>query len=166
MTPFGDELLRAMIARGLTQTALAARSGYGATNLHRVLTGERMPAPYVVARLAEALSWPSLVDRGADARSAVCALCGVQFVRASVGGPSRYCSRKCRRAVQARQSRESKRRRSLTETRFLRERLDLHQSAIGAFCRGCEPEGECRDSTCALREVSPLPLASRGRRVA
>lgn len=34
------------------------------------------------------------------------------------------------------------------------------QAAVDAMCAGCEPLGLCRDTACALRAVSPLPLAS------
>lgn len=36
--------------------------------------------------------------------------------------------------------------------------LATHRQAVEAMCRGCEPEGRCRDAGCALRPVSPLPL--------
>jgi len=36
--------------------------------------------------------------------------------------------------------------------------LEDHRQAVEAMCRGCEPEGRCRDAECALRPVSPLPL--------
>ena len=39
-----------------------------------------------------------------------------------------------------------------------RQVATLH-AAIDAMCRSCEPEGTCRDEACALRPVSPLPLA-------
>lgn len=34
------------------------------------------------------------------------------------------------------------------------------QSAVDAMCAGCEPMGLCNDMSCALRPVSPLPMAS------
>lgn len=161
MGAFADELRKAMAARGMTQTGLGKRTGYGASNLHRVLTAGRLPAPEVVERLAEALDWPSLVERAIAARTGRCALCGATFVRAAVGRATRYCGAGCRRAAQARQSRDWRRTRTLTETRLTRQRLDQHQLAVLAFCRGCEPEGQCRDARCSLRPVSPLPLARR-----
>ena len=39
--------------------------------------------------------------------------------------------------------------------------LDPRQAAIDAMCRGCELEGECRDTVCALRAFSPLPIYRR-----
>lgn len=160
------ELRRALAARGMSQTTLARLSGYGASNIAKVLAGERYLSPHTAARIAEALDWPAIVTVAIKDRTTTCALCGASFVRPITRGPQRYCGRKCRRAASARQSRDSHRRRALTETRLARERLSLHQQAVAAFCHGCEPEALCRDASCALRPVSPLPLADRRLRVA
>jgi len=159
MTTFHAELRRAMAAKGLTQTALARAVGYGATNLHKALAGERIPAPEVVAALAEALARPSLVDLAVTARTTRCALCDAPFVRHHRKPGTRYCGRPCQRAAVGRQHRDSVRRKALTETRLLRQRLDQHQLAVLAFCRACEPDGVCRNAGCELRPVSPLRLA-------
>lgn len=37
--------------------------------------------------------------------------------------------------------------------------IEALRVAVAAYCRGCEPEGVCRDSACALRMASPLPVA-------
>lgn len=37
--------------------------------------------------------------------------------------------------------------------------VEAYVAAVDTFCRSCEPEGRCRDGTCPLRPVSPLPLA-------
>ena len=38
-------------------------------------------------------------------------------------------------------------------------RLGEYQESVAAFCRSCEPVTRvCRDATCELRGVSPLPL--------
>lgn len=163
MSAFAEELRRAMTKRGLTQTALARRSGYGASNLHRVLSDGRIPAPDVITRLADALAWPSLVERAIADRTGRCAMCGAPFVRHHKKPSTRYCGRLCQRAAVARQSRDHHRRKVLTETRLVRQRLDQHQLAVLAFCRGCEPDGECRTPECSLRPVSPLRLAQHAR---
>lgn len=160
MSAFSAELRRAMVAKGLTQTALARSVGYGATNLHKALNSERIPAPEVVALLADVLDRPSLVSMAVAARTARCALCDAPFVRHHRKPSTRYCGVLCRRAAAGRQQRDSHRRKALTETRMVRQRLDQYQLAVMAFCRGCEPDGVCRDAGCSLRPVSPLRLAS------
>lgn len=163
---FASELRVAMAAKGLTQTALARAVGYGATNLHKVLAGERIPAPEVVAALAEVLGRPALVDLAVAAKTARCALCGAPFVRHHRKPATRYCGRPCQHAASARQQRDWHRQKTLTETRMVRQRLDQYQLAVLAFCRLCEPDGVCRDAGCELRPVSPLRLAPRRARVA
>lgn len=162
---FAPELRRAMKARGFTQTALGRQTGYGSSNLSPAIAGRRLPSPEVVVRLAEALDWPALVERAIEERTSRCVLCGATFVRPAPGKRRVYCGRNCRRAAQARQSRDWRRTRTLTETRLTKDRLALHQEAVAAFCRQCEPEGQCRDAGCLLRPVSPLPMAV-SRRVA
>lgn len=39
--------------------------------------------------------------------------------------------------------------------------LQIHRSAVASMCRSCEPDGFCHQSDCALRPVSPYPLAGR-----
>ncbi|MGH2465415.1 MAG: helix-turn-helix domain-containing protein [Candidatus Limnocylindrales bacterium] len=39
--------------------------------------------------------------------------------------------------------------------------LEVVQASVDAMCAGCEPLGVCRTPECALRPVSPLPLALR-----
>lgn len=161
MTAFSADLRRAMTAKGLTQTALARAVGYGATNLHKALAGERIPAPDVVAALAEVLERPGLVGLAVAAMTGRCALCEAPFVRHHRKPNTRYCGRLCQRAAAARQQRDWHRSKTLTETRMVRQRLDQHQLAVLAFCRDCEPDGVCRDAGCRLRSVSPLRLVAR-----
>lgn len=161
MNAFASEVKRAMTAKGLTQTALARSVGYGATNLHKVIAGERIPAPEIVAAMADVLGRPALVDLAVAVKTTDCAMCGAPFVKHFRKPGTRYCGRPCQRAAAARQSRDSHRRKALSETRMTRQRLDQHQLAVLAFCRRCEPDGVCRDRGCELRPVSPLRLVER-----
>lgn len=63
-----------------------------------------------------------------------------------------------RAAAEYRRS-ESKRQ---TRSRTTERRLLTIQAAVDAMCAGCEPLGVCRTADCALRAVSPLPLALDG----
>jgi len=85
--------------------------------------------------------------------------CDTTFVDLSRRVNGRYCGGRCRRAADARRRRVSKGDRE----RFANTRLARYREAIAAFCRACEPEGECRDSTCAIQAagVSPLRLSQR-----
>lgn len=47
----------------------------------------------------------------------------------------------------------------VTRNRSLERRTLTIQAAVDAMCAGCEPSGACRTTECALRPVSPLPLA-------
>lgn len=79
---------------------------------------------------------------------------------ARVRGTTNSVSRKTlTRAVAEYRRSESKRQ---TRTRTTERRLLTIQSAVDAMCADCEPLGVCRDGGCALRAVSPLPLALDG----
>lgn len=51
-------------------------------------------------------------------------------------------------------------------SRTIETRLGVVQAAVDAMCDGCEPAGICRDAMCALRPVSPFPVALRPRKSA
>lgn len=163
MTAFSTELKRAMTTRGMSQTGLAKRAAYGRSPLARIIAGETLPTPEVAERLAEALDWPGLLAKIVPSREGRCVLCDAPFVTAPRGHSRRYCSNRCKRAAHMRMAREGMRSRALTETRLTKKRLADHQEAVAAFCRGCEPEGLCRDDECGLRPVSPLRFVALSR---
>jgi hypothetical protein len=49
----------------------------------------------------------------------------------------------------------------VSRSRGLERSLGVVQASVDAMCAGCEPLGVCRDGECALRPVSPLPMALR-----
>ncbi len=63
----GEKLAEARIRAGLTQTALAALVGVNRSNINRIESGERSPAPATLVALAKALrvSIDSITDRSA-----------------------------------------------------------------------------------------------------
>lgn len=166
MSAYSKELRAAMTRRGVKPSTLADRIGYGRTNLRRILDRDVLPTVEVAQRLAEELEWPSLATKAVEARTGTCELCGATFVRAPRGHSRRFCGSRCKGASHARRARDSMRTKTLTETRLTRKRLEDFQLAVLAMCRGCEPEGRCRDADCALRPVSPLTLADVRVRVA
>lgn len=51
-------------------------------------------------------------------------------------------------------------------SRTVERRVGVLQSSVDAMCAGCEPLRVCRTPDCALRAVSPLPLALDPRKTA
>lgn len=151
---FGVGLRKAIVRRRIAKRELARRSGVTRSAIANYCCGSNLPTQTTAARLAEVLDASALLEIMARARELVCPIDGVRFVFA---GQSRrtYCSPECQHvADKMRQGVDHR----VTSEAAVR-RLKLHQQAIGAMCRSCQPDGECRDATCPLRVVSPLPLA-------
>lgn len=162
MTSFAIELRRAMRVRGLRITDVMARTGLSEATIVRHRRGIDIPRLATAATYAEALDWPSLLAIVSEARQGACELCGAPFVDAGKARRRRFCGMRCQRTVSNRQWRRSERE---VPSRIMRTRLDVFHAAVAAHCRGCEPEGLCRDAECALRPVSPLAYVAM-RRVA
>jgi hypothetical protein len=106
-------------------------------------------------RLAEALTWEGLASISLAQRLGTCELCGASFVSRERGGNRRrYCKRACILTAQRRRNKEKVR----ESAAVAMHRLHDHQEAVLAMCMGCA-DGQCPDGTCALRGVSPFPLA-------
>lgn len=162
---FSTELRRAMTRRGMTCRRLAELVGCDQKTIHEARKPTWHPVHSFALAMAEALDWEYLADLSLAANTRQCAYCGSGFIITRTQGVERkHCSKRCQvndahrfsreRGRYARQREERERHRKLLDAR-----LTQHQEAVAAFCRECEPEGLCRTAECALRDVSPLPLA-------
>lgn len=150
---FADELRRAMAARKVDDSALAQRMGIHRAAVWQWRTGAKMPMLAMADRLAEALDWDSLLTMVMIHRRKRCARCRKTYYRGSRPN-QKYCGSTCKRAVDKAKASDRLISRSRSRVKWLQDAIALH-------CKGCEPLGICRDSTCALRPVSPLPLIQR-----
>jgi hypothetical protein len=178
---FGRELVKACGRRHIPLAELERVTGVGHTSLDNYRRGLILPKVEVALSLATALAWPRLGQMIVAYRTFVCARagCGRTF-RNDTGAPRRYCSETCqriagnlrlaqrrtRRAGQTGDGRtaEAARRQLRSGLALADERARLVESAIGAMCHDCEPDGLCRTAACALRPFSPLPLEVHGNR--
>lgn len=163
MTAFSAELKRAMTIRGVTRADIYRPLGACSSLAKRWTTGEAFPDHGTVLAIADLLDWPHLVTLSLAARSGTCEACGAPTLATRGPRPPRFCGARCIRRTRDRQLNARKR---LQAVGVVKRERDLLREAVAAMCRGCEPEGLCRDAECALRPVSPLPLASARLRVA
>lgn len=146
---------------GLSWAKLAARAGVSKVHLKRVAYGGGLASMEVTAKLAEAIPAPSLVSIMGRIRSRRCPRCGVGFQVESHGRHRVYCSDDCQNKASRERTHDRQYRGVVSELRTTRDRLVVLSDAVGAFCRSCEPDGQCQMAECELRAVSPLPLARR-----
>lgn len=172
---FGQEMMRALQARGIPRLELARTVGIGRTALDHYRTGSVLPKTATARAIASVLDWPKLARIVEESRTGPCARpsCGQRF-RNDGGSPKKYCSPACVRIAQEQRIAETRNRqagatdkaayrtaamkRLKSAVRIADERAEAAQAAIAAMCAGCEPEGLCRDAVCPLRPFSPLPL--------
>jgi hypothetical protein len=111
------------------------------------------------SRYAEALMAPHLVSLCASLRTKECEVCGSSYVEDHNGGlAQRWCSDNCRWVGRGREKAQKGRDETQRRYDLWARRARKLAKAVGAMCRGCEPEGACRQADCPLRPVSPLPL--------
>lgn len=168
MTPaerFGSAFRSARTRRGMTNTEVRMRLGVSDNAVSRWATGQRLPHHERAVGLAEMLDAPHLARLSIELRGRTCVICERAFIDMSARLHGRCCSPACR-ARYGDQGNAAKAARTRVRGELARRRLTIHQEAVTAFCRACEPEGLCRTSTCELRPVSPLPLADERLRVA
>lgn len=157
MNTFSAELRRAMAARGMTCRSLAEAIGCASATIGSARKPTWRPNQQLAVAMAEVLDWDGLVGLSLKANTRECGYCGKAFVLQRM--PARFCSKRCRENVwQSRARYPQKKAERLRSRKLLDARLTLYQQAVAAFCKGCEPEGLCRDAGCALRPCSPLPL--------
>lgn len=172
---FGAELRRAIDARHTSIKALERTTGIDDNTIDSYLHGYNLPRTEKAAVLAETLRWPRLLSMIVEARTGACQRPGcVLTFRNDNGRPQLYCSTACQRQAQALRTASTRARqagqtgdprRRYQEVAQLRsavrigdERIAVLMEAVAAFCAGCEPQGVCHESACALRTASPLPL--------
>ena len=154
---FGAELNRAMKARGVGVRSLSAQLGIAHSSIGAWRAGRNLPCLETAQRLASGLSAQRLLAIVLEARTGRCETCGRAFTNQG-GVAKRYCDDRCRcQAEKVRHARGPAPIRAVVAERRLRE----HTAAVEAMCAACEPDGLCVTPGCALRPVSPLPLARR-----
>ena len=165
---FRTRLRTAMKRAGYDQKTLAIEVGMSRWAVGCWVNGRTMPKGEVAARLAEVLDAPDLVGLTLDARRRVCAWCQGAYQATEKLTVARFCTKECRvawwhweRSQQAGERRLDNLVQTRTEVDRLRHERRTLTSAIDAMCRACEWDGVCKDAGCALRDVSPLPLAKR-----
>jgi predicted nucleic acid-binding Zn ribbon protein len=154
---FGALLVETMAARGVGKKGLARQLATSGGLIWQWSAGNNLPRLETALRLAEALGEPRLADIVREARTVNCEVCGTPILNEG-GTPVRFCTESCREVRRKlRVGAEPARVRAVGAER----RLALYQDAVATMCRGCEPEGLCRDAECALRPVSPLRMARK-----
>ena len=153
---FAEALRKTMAAGHVRVYELADRTGLDRQTIGSLRSGHHNPKPSTASRIAEALNEPELLAIVMRDRVRTCALCGNGFTTIhNVITRRIYCSEKC--AQSAGNRRRIVKRHS--DFRTERHRLSEYQEAIEDFCHSCEPvDLICRDDTCHLRPVSPLPF--------
>lgn len=155
---FGALLTETLAERGVSRRGLARALGTSPGLLWQWSAGNNLPRLETAQRVADALGEPRLAAIVREARTVTCAACRATMV-VEGGRPRRWCSDACKVVGNAMRSGVPSRERAVVAER----RLALYRDAVAAMCQGCEPEGLCRDASCALRPVSPLPLAKAPR---
>lgn len=151
---FGTLLTETMAARGVGKKGLARQLGTSGGLLWQWAHGNNLPRLETALRLAEALGEPRLASIVREARTQQCETCGTDILNEG-GTPVRFCGETCKAIRNQLRGGKPARERAVVAER----RLALYQESVATFCRGCEPDGLCRDAECALRPVSPLRLA-------
>lgn len=161
MTPaerWSADLRRAQTFRGVSNRKLAAAAGVSKRAVDAWRAG-RMPRMEVAVRVADVLDWGSLLEAVRQHRERACEACGGPMMATGYGPERRWCGDRCGSRAWHREQRESE---STRELAVLRLAVTEHREAVAEMCRRCTlGEGTCWDGTCALRDVSPLPLARR-----
>ena len=164
VTTFSEALAAAMQRSGYNITRTAAAIHRNTQTVGNALRGVNVPRLETVAALADVLHAPELLAYSERDRTRQCVVCNQGFVtRHTRKSVQRYCSAKCSNVYWTRRH-TSKRRNSVRREIHL---LSEYQDAVAAFCRSCtQGEPACRDNTCELRPVSPLPFIAIHRRAA
>jgi len=151
---FGNELKKALKARGVGMRTVSEATGMGRNAVHNWRDGRNLPRIESCRKIAEALDWPRLAELGISLRQKACDVDGVTFLDNSGSDNRRYCSASCQDVAEKRRKGTPAPQRGAAAER----RLLVARRAIAAYCNGCEPSGRCVTAECALRPVSPLPL--------
>jgi transcriptional regulator with XRE-family HTH domain len=151
---FALALRTAMTQSGIGVLQLSALTGIHNTTLSGYRNAHRVPDLPRADRLAEVLDSPKLRDVVRQTFERKCIRCSKTFLTDGRNiSRRRFCGRTCR-TMTAREHTG----RPTPKFEKLGPVVKRLEMAVAEFCGGCEPEGVCRDSGCALRAVSPLPL--------
>jgi DNA-binding XRE family transcriptional regulator len=156
---------RAMAKRGVTQKEIALAIGLSPTTISTYTTGKKVPKHVVAVRMADFLNWPEVVTLSTKLHSHGCEICGRTTLDAGQQYKKKYCGRACRSTAHTRKQRARRTGVSHERDRYVRRRLSVFQESIDRYCHDCTAgERLCRDETCSLREVSPLPFVQYERK--
>lgn len=157
MTAFPKQLRTAMTRRNASRADVYNAIGTTSSSVKHWLDGSAYPDHQFVIALAEYLHWPSLVAISIADRSGTCEAegCGKPTMGTRGPTPPRYCGDRCIRRTRDRAQFDRKR---LQVAGRWKRRAEEAEEAIARMCRGCEPEGVCRNEECELRSVSNLPF--------
>jgi transcriptional regulator with XRE-family HTH domain len=165
---WGYRVRRQRLAQGMRLIDLAAHAGMTDRGLWALEHGKTFPRYTSACRIAEALGDTMLVDMIHARRWKDCVICGRRFLNLTDSDRKVICGLECKRRNQMAKTRgyeETHRENQLKRWRnqYERERkvAQAHQLAVIAMCKSCEPAGLCRDAGCALRPVSPFPVARK-----
>ena len=145
----GSAIRRRMAERGIgTMAELAELIGVTPTMVGFWRSARYLPSLEKASQLADVLDAPEILFLTRQAQVGICRVCLAPFQKVKGERRTRktYCSIRCRndyhKGVRAK---------------------DRHpaETAIAAFCQGCEPEGLCRTEDCALRAFSPFVFVAR-----
>lgn len=157
---FGDTLRQAMTSRGYSLASFSRATGIAISTVSYYLKSGRIPTMARADLFAEILDTPQIAIVAFRALQRRCKRCGRKFhAEAQNRHHTVYCGNTCRTAAHRARARK-------VEVTNRRVRTRKMERAIEAHCRWCEPSGICREPTCALRGVSPLPLIQLDRRKA
>ena len=146
---FAARLRESMERHGHSRASLAEAIGVSPTMVGYWRFGRYLPPPPVAELMSEVLDDAHLLRLVIVARTIRCPGCDTTFDRGQTR--KQYCTAVCQRNAHGKDGKKSP---------------DPRQAAIDAMCRGCEPEGTCRDDGCALRPFSPLLFVPLHRRSA
>lgn len=140
---------------------LAAEVPMAQSAMYRLTRGDRFPSLRVAEALARILDAPYLAEAMLERRKKSCIICGATFIDRGTKRDAVCCGTPCNRTLRARRDRGIREHSNAHAAIIARRRLETYSAAVVAFCRSCEPEGICRNGSCELRTVSPLPLSVR-----
>ena len=163
-----SEFRTALRKRNVQQYEVADAVGLSRTTVSTYVTGKKVPKHTTSIKIADFLGWPAILEVSVKLHSSSCRVCGRQMLDAGQQHKKAYCSAACRSTAHTRKSRERRSGQSAVRANYVARRLAVFQEVVDAYCRSCtDGEAVCRDSSCGLREVSPLPLVKRpARRIA
>jgi transcriptional regulator with XRE-family HTH domain len=171
LNPLAVAVRRAMARRGVGINDTAKAIGIPRQSLWNVRAGRYRPAAELLARLADQLDAPEILE---TVTPRPCSECHRNFVRGARSPSSqKFCSDSCRTKHHSRLARErrnvdrknlliqaTQRNNALTDRVIdLTQELEATLTDIARFCRSCSG-AICRTPDCEMRARSPLPLAA------